>query len=463
MTRLFLLILIIPSLLLGQTKDELDLCMAIQGNNFSTNTAAENSLNRILNTIGASKNFVLSPCDKINNAVATAYKGTRYILYDKEFMDLINRNTNDWSNLFVLAHEVGHHINGHSIDILLYANDVVDAPSLEKKRKQELEADEFAAFVLSKLGATLSQLNNVITLISDNSDDTYSTHPKRDKRLASVRVGFNKGYVKPLNTNTSKNNSTKNTKKVSNVYYEWEREEFSPLEYFKEGLESKYLKDPFFMKNAENVHPSKVIWSKVKGRNIDPDWNPNYSAEFLVSKKRTKGKRYKIGSDWYVKGNYPFYKFEFRLKYPDVDIVKYANSNKKLYDEIISETPFYDEIKASIIIDNKLYLNDFKFDITLASNFDTIKDRRRQRSGFDTRRKYERIIEIQDFCISIFKSSDTYDFNNYKIDLNFISALKNGKKLYIELNPVTDKGLRIFNSSQVFEFSLSGSSKALAD
>ena len=55
----FSLILIIPSLLLGQTKDELDLCMAIQGNSFSTNTAAENALNRILN-IGASKNFVLS-------------------------------------------------------------------------------------------------------------------------------------------------------------------------------------------------------------------------------------------------------------------------------------------------------------------------------------------------------------------------------------------------------------------
>ena len=124
MKRLFLLILIIPSLLLGQTKDELDLCMAIQGNSFSTNTAAENALNRILNTIGASKNFVLSPCDKINNAVATAYKGTRYILYDKEFMNLINRNTNDWSNLFVLAHEVGHHINGHSIDVLLYTSDM---------------------------------------------------------------------------------------------------------------------------------------------------------------------------------------------------------------------------------------------------------------------------------------------------------------------------------------------------
>lgn len=195
MKRFFLLILITPSLLFSQTKDELDLCMFIQANSLTSNAEAEYALDRILNVIGASKNFVISPCDKISNAVATAYKGTRYILYDREFMNQINKNTNDWSNLFIFAHEVGHHINGHPIDLLFLTSDVVDAPSLEKSRKQELEADEFAAFVLAKLGANLSQLNNVITLISDNSDDTYSTHPTRDKRLASVKTGFDKGYT----------------------------------------------------------------------------------------------------------------------------------------------------------------------------------------------------------------------------------------------------------------------------
>lgn len=80
MKKLFLLILIFPSLILGQTKDELDLCVAFQSNNFATNISAEKALNKILNTIGASKNFVLAPCDKINNAIATSYKGKRYIL-----------------------------------------------------------------------------------------------------------------------------------------------------------------------------------------------------------------------------------------------------------------------------------------------------------------------------------------------------------------------------------------------
>ena len=85
MRKLILLFLLFPLTSLCQTKDELDLCMAIQANSFTSNTEAENALDRILDVIGASKNFVLTPCDKISNAVATAYKGTRYILYDREF------------------------------------------------------------------------------------------------------------------------------------------------------------------------------------------------------------------------------------------------------------------------------------------------------------------------------------------------------------------------------------------
>ena len=51
--------------------------------------------------------------------LATSFKGVRYILYDKGFMNSLDSGDN-WTNLFILAHEVGHHINGHSLDLLLY-------------------------------------------------------------------------------------------------------------------------------------------------------------------------------------------------------------------------------------------------------------------------------------------------------------------------------------------------------
>ena len=108
----------------GNDSEALKLCSVLQTNRFGTDVEAENALDKILNAIGASKRFVLQPCSNINNAVATSYKGIRYILYDRVFMNSVN-NGNNWGNLFVLAHEVGHHINGHSLDLVLYAADAV--------------------------------------------------------------------------------------------------------------------------------------------------------------------------------------------------------------------------------------------------------------------------------------------------------------------------------------------------
>ena len=175
----------------GNNAEALKLCSALQTNRFGTDVEAENALDKILNAIGASKRFVLQPCSNINNAVATSYKGIRYILYDRDFMNSVN-NGNNWGNLFVLAHEVGHHINGHSLDLVLYAADAVGQQTLAQSRQDELEADEFAGFILAKLGGPLSAANQLISKISTNSDDTYSTHPSRSKRLAAVKKGYDK-------------------------------------------------------------------------------------------------------------------------------------------------------------------------------------------------------------------------------------------------------------------------------
>ncbi len=175
----------------GNSIDPLKLCVAIQSNNFISDVEAENALDRILSVIGASKRFVLQPCDNINNAVAISYKGVRYILYDKEFMNSISSGDN-WVNFFILAHEVGHHVNGHSLDLVLYAAEAVEAETLASRRQQELEADEFAGFVLGKLGASLSETTTVLNSLANDRDDTYSTHPSKSKRLIAVNSGHKK-------------------------------------------------------------------------------------------------------------------------------------------------------------------------------------------------------------------------------------------------------------------------------
>ena len=187
--------------MIAQTKESIELCLAIQENSFSNNKEAENALDKILTTIGAKRNFIISHCSEIENAVAVSYKGLRYILYDKAFLNKLNFQSNNWFGMNVLAHEVGHHLNGHSVDILLTLGKVVEPKSLEKRRKQELEADEFAAFVLAKLGASLDDVKQSIALISNDGDDSFSTHPSRDKRLSAIVTGYNKAIGQGKSTN----------------------------------------------------------------------------------------------------------------------------------------------------------------------------------------------------------------------------------------------------------------------
>ena len=187
-----ILLLIIPfisysqNIHYGNNSESIKICTALQIKSFSSNKAAESALDKILGTIGAAKRFVLKPCSNINNAVAFSFKGVRYIMYDPEFMSELSYS-NDWVNMFILAHEVGHHVNNHTIDVLL--GDAVEDIPLFQQRMQELEADEFAGFVLGRLGAKFSQIENVFRGMSD-SDDTYSTHPKRSKRISATRKGF---------------------------------------------------------------------------------------------------------------------------------------------------------------------------------------------------------------------------------------------------------------------------------
>ena len=190
----------------SQTNDGIELCIEYQ-KSFSaltTELEANNTLDKILRVIGASKNFILIPCDDINNALAVTFKGERYILFDGEFMRKVSELTNSWSNTFILAHEVGHHINGHTRDFLLSA--VLDDQSLDIKRQEELEADEFASFIISKLGASYNEIEEMITLISSSEDDEFSTHPSLDKRILAVKKGYNKANITTPDNKISKSN-----------------------------------------------------------------------------------------------------------------------------------------------------------------------------------------------------------------------------------------------------------------
>jgi len=189
MKKLLLIFLCVPFIGFGQacqygsSADASELCDFYQSRGFATYRNADIALDKILDVTGMAKRFVLKECNDISNCLATTYKGIRYILYDRDFMDAIATRTNSWSSISILAHEIGHHVNGHTLG---------GETTLSESRQMEIEADEYSGFVMFKLGASLSQAQEAIRVYGSDKDDSYSTHPSRNKRLRAIERGYNK-------------------------------------------------------------------------------------------------------------------------------------------------------------------------------------------------------------------------------------------------------------------------------
>jgi hypothetical protein len=139
---------------------------------------ARQMLSEIMNVVGLKPNFELKKA-KVANIEAFISHRKRYILYNPEFINRINKATKDkWAAIALMAHEVGHHLNGHTI------KKSGSTPTLE------LEADEFAGFVLHKLGATLEQAQEVMKYIAGN--EASKTHPSKTSRMLAIQNGWSK-------------------------------------------------------------------------------------------------------------------------------------------------------------------------------------------------------------------------------------------------------------------------------
>lgn len=139
-------------------------------------TGARDIVKEIIDVIGLKPRFELRAAE-IENAAAVTYNGKRYILYNERFLASINNAVHtDWGGVSILAHEIGHHLNGHTLS------------RQGSNHADELEADEFSGFVLRKLGASLAEAQAAINLLSQERHS--ATHPARSSRLASIKQGW---------------------------------------------------------------------------------------------------------------------------------------------------------------------------------------------------------------------------------------------------------------------------------
>ena len=146
---------------------------------FRSSSEAVEAVKCVLEAVGGLRvdNFEVRAAN-VSNAAAAIRGNRRLLLYNPSFMqDIRGATGNPWAGIAVMAHEVGHHLEAHTI-----------TPGGSNPR-DELEADEFAGNVLKRLGASLQDAQAVFRTFSSRGS---STHPPRDARLTAVANGWDR-------------------------------------------------------------------------------------------------------------------------------------------------------------------------------------------------------------------------------------------------------------------------------
>lgn len=148
---------------------------------FNSSEDAEKIIAAIMDVLGLQPNFKVKT-GKIPNVEADIRHHQRYIIYNPEFVSEVNKIAKSkWASIFIIAHEIGHHLDGHTLK------------ALKTQPELELEADEFAGFVLCKMGSTLEEAQLVMHFIA--TMDASKTHPGRIDRLVAIEKGWSKANV----------------------------------------------------------------------------------------------------------------------------------------------------------------------------------------------------------------------------------------------------------------------------
>ncbi|RSK43926.1 M48 family metalloprotease [Hymenobacter rigui] len=153
------------------------LCLSGTAEAQSSTGGQRDVLREITDVVGLKPRFQLRATTEVQNAAAVVYGGQRYLLYNPQFVAAVNRaGRTDWAGISILAHEMGHHLNGHTL-----------RPG-GSNPADELEADEFSGFVLRKMGASMAEAQAGMAVVSD--DEASPTHPGRSTRLTAISDGW---------------------------------------------------------------------------------------------------------------------------------------------------------------------------------------------------------------------------------------------------------------------------------
>jgi hypothetical protein len=151
---------------------------------FESVEESEEALTWIASAAGLTPNYVVKAAS-VDRAEAVLAGSDRYIFYNQSWLrNITSTNKTDWSKVIAVAHEMGHHLNGHTL---------LGTGSFHAI---ELEADEFSGFVLHKMGASMDEAEDAMETFARNY--ISEKYPPKAARLEAVSRGW-------LNTRNKEN------------------------------------------------------------------------------------------------------------------------------------------------------------------------------------------------------------------------------------------------------------------
>lgn len=228
---------------------------------------AKEAVSKIVQYTGLTPNFTVVADNNIKSALAYLKNNQRYISYNPEFIKKLNNKAKtNWAAVSVLAHEIGHHLAGHTL-------------LKEQSPGNELIADRFSGFILHQMGATLEEAMAALSAIGHETDTIR--HPPKSARLQAIANGWND--AKNLkNSNAYDNQPVEGKERVKfmykctfigddNIYFVdekgniiWYNNQGSPIIIGKkeESKTGKYLWIYNYLDNYYGVDAKGKIWKE---------------------------------------------------------------------------------------------------------------------------------------------------------------------------------------------------------
>ena len=139
--------------------------------------AATQAVRRIVQYSGLTPDLTVREDPSVRTANAYIKGHVRMIAYNPAFITtILDSSKTNWAAISILAHEVAHHLLGHTLD-----------PSTLRPG-DELACDHYSGFILFSMGATLPESLAAIE-VAGNPHGTWS-HPPKHARSAAIEQGW---------------------------------------------------------------------------------------------------------------------------------------------------------------------------------------------------------------------------------------------------------------------------------